>query len=74
MWPNLFGPGWVLTAFAALGVLVVIGVLTLALKALVAKQNPAAGVPPDQNLLHRYEEGDLTSAEFARLRKQRKAA
>lgn len=69
MWPSLFGPGW------QWGVLVALSLACLAIGFLgflylvVRKPRPQAATPLDQ-LLHRYEEGDLTGEEFGRLRRK----
>ena len=69
MWPNLFGPGWPWMALAALGLWVAM-VVPLAVALCVAARRDAERESialPILSVWHRYEEGDLTHAEFARL-------
>jgi hypothetical protein len=72
MWPSVFGPGWewgVLLALAFLSlVLGVLGFLLL----VVFRSSPEGAEGPDP-LWHRVEEGDLTRAEFERIRLARSA-
>jgi hypothetical protein len=66
MWPDLFGSGWVW------GVLLSFGVLGALIGALVwleiLTRQPAEVDDTVQRVWHRYEQGDLTRAEFDRLR------
>lgn len=68
MWPAMFGPGWQWGVLVALSLVCLaiglIGFLCLA----VRKPRPNVSTPLDL-LWRRYEEGDLTSAEFNRLRR-----
>ncbi|HET9001409.1 MAG TPA: hypothetical protein VFP86_17350 [bacterium] len=69
MWPNLFGPGWPWMALAVLGLWVAMFV-PLAVALCVAARRDAERESialPELSVWHRYEEGDLTHAEFARL-------
>ena len=69
MWPNLFGPGWPWMALATLGLWVAMFV-PLAVALCVAARRDGereSAVLPELSVWHRYEEGDLTHAEFARL-------
>lgn len=74
MWPNVFGPGWLLMALAALGMLLFLIALVYSLWAAAVMRGSEIAVPPDQDLWRRYEAGDLTRVEFDRLRKRKKAA
>jgi len=68
MWPSIFGPGWVWGALVALALLcLVLGVLGFLL--LVVNRPHRDAAEPTDRLWHRLEEGDITPAEFQRLRR-----
>jgi hypothetical protein len=73
MWPDLFGPGWVWGAMLAAGLAAVLaGAAVMTIRA----TEPAAGTQaadPALRVWHRYEQGDLTEWEFARLLRARAA-
>jgi hypothetical protein len=75
MWPNLFGPGWIWDALLSAGFLAAVAVTAGALlRAPENFMNPGrAGEDRLQQIWHRYEEGDLTPWEFARLMSPRQA-
>ncbi len=69
MWPNLFGPGWPWMALVtlALGV-AMFAPLAVALRVAARRDGKSESAAlPELVAWHRYEEGDLTPAEFARL-------
>ncbi len=76
MWPYLFGSGWLWNVLASAGALAV--AIAVIRASLVRGENgngrPLAGQDCLQGVWHRYEEGDLTTWEFARLVSPRPAA
>lgn len=68
MWPSMFGPGWGWGAGIALAFLcLALGVLGFLL--LIINKPPGDTDGSSERLWHRFEEGDITRAEFERLRR-----
>jgi len=66
MWPQLFGPGWEFGMLAAGAILAAFGSAVW-----FAMRNPhSLGPDPVADMWRRYEQGDLTSGEAARLFRQ----
>ncbi len=68
MWPDLFGPGWVWNLLATCSILAACIALV---RAVDRAEKPDAEFEAFQELWRRYEQGDLTSWEFERLRPAR---
>lgn len=75
MWPYLFGSGWIWDVMVSAGLVTVtsVGFAVLLSSADRSSSTGDAGRDPVQTIWHRYEEGDLTSWEFARLMSPRPA-
>jgi hypothetical protein len=75
MWPDLFGPGWMWDVLASAGLLAIVAGASGALLGRLRRGPGRDRGDGDrlQNIWHRYEEGDLTSWEFARLLSQMQA-
>jgi hypothetical protein len=69
MWPYLFGSGWIWNVLVSAGVLAaaIAVIRTLLVGANDDGGKESAGRDRRQWIWHRYEEGDLTPWEFARL-------
>jgi hypothetical protein len=69
----MLGSGWVWPVAGTIAVLALVGILRLALTA-ISKIGDTGGVDPlNDEIWHRYEEGDLTREEFERLGRKRAA-